>query len=95
MLPLSAPVMLSILDTLTAKGLAAPESFVLCVNDGSRDATWEVINRLHAADKRVKGISLATTAGNRTPFWPASTPCATCAMQPSALTPTFRILPRL
>lgn len=65
MLPLSAPVMLSILDTLTAKGLAAPESFVLCVNDGSRDATWEVINRLHAADKRVKGISLAHNRGQQ------------------------------
>ena len=41
------------------------ESFVMCCDDGSKDATWEVINRLHAADRRVKGLSLAHNRGHQ------------------------------
>jgi glycosyltransferase involved in cell wall biosynthesis len=37
----------------------------MCSNDGSRDRTWNVITELHAADKRVKGISLAHNRGHQ------------------------------
>ena len=36
-----------------------------CSNDGSRDATWKVIEELHAGDKRLKGISLAHNRGHQ------------------------------
>lgn len=65
MLPISAPVLLSILDRLAEKGLASADSYVLCVDDGSRDGTWRLIGELHAADSRIKGISLAHNRGQQ------------------------------
>lgn len=64
-LPLSMPRLLSVLDTLTAERAIAPDSFVLCVDDGSPDATWETIRALHAKDARVKGIALAHNRGHQ------------------------------
>lgn len=54
-----------ILDSLGDNGMIAPESFILCSDDGSKDATWRVISELHAADRRVKGISLAHNRGHQ------------------------------
>lgn len=65
-LPASVPQMLAVLDRLGELGLAsATESYVLLCNDGSRDDTWQVICRLHEADSRVKGISLAHNRGHQ------------------------------
>lgn len=64
-LPLSVPRMLGILDELSGLHLAAPDSYILLCNDGSRDDTWGVIERLHMSDKRVKGISLAHNKGHQ------------------------------
>lgn len=64
-LPISAPRMLSLLDSMAAQGEIAPDSFIMCSNDGSRDATWRVINELHEADPRVKGINLAHNRGHQ------------------------------
>lgn len=65
-LPASVPQMLAVLDRLGELGLAsATESYVLLCNDGSRDDTWQVICRLHEADTRVKGISLAHNRGHQ------------------------------
>ena len=64
-LPLSVPKMLGILDELSGLQIASPDSYILLCNDGSRDATWSVIERLHIADKRVKGISLAHNRGHQ------------------------------
>ncbi len=65
MLPISAPILLGVLDTLSARGLASDESYVLCVDDGSRDGTWRLIGEFHASDKRIKGISLAHNRGQQ------------------------------
>lgn len=65
-LPASVPQMLAVLDRLGELGLAsATESYVLLCNDGSCDDTWQVICRLHEADSRVKGISLAHNRGHQ------------------------------
>ena len=65
-LPASVPQMLAVLDRLGELGLAsATESYVLLCNDGSRDDSWQVICRLHEADSRVKGISLAHNRGHQ------------------------------
>ena len=40
---------------LMAAGKISPKSRVLFVNDGSRDGTWGVISRLHAADPLFRG----------------------------------------
>lgn len=64
-LPQSAPVLLSLLDSMSEEGLIDSASYVLCVDDGSRDATWEIIGDLHAADPRIKGITLAHNRGHQ------------------------------
>ena len=64
-LPVSVPQMLSILDGLVGEKQISDQSYLLLCNDGSRDDTWGVIERLHMADKRVKGISLAHNRGHQ------------------------------
>ncbi len=64
-LPVSAPALLSLLDSMVAQGLINPDSYLLCSNDGSRDNTWQIIEQLHAADPRVKGVSLAHNRGHQ------------------------------
>lgn len=64
-LPITAERLLALLDRMAADGLTAPESYIMCVNDGSSDRTWEVIEKLHAVDPRVKGINLAHNRGHQ------------------------------
>lgn len=64
-LPITAPRLLQLLDKLTDEGWTTPDSYILCSNDGSRDNTWAVINNLHNADPRIKGISLAHNRGHQ------------------------------
>ena len=46
-------------ELATAKKISA-ESFVLCVDDGSKDGTWNVISQYHqSAQNRIKGIKLS------------------------------------
>ena len=42
-LPITAPMFLEKIHSLTAQGLVSDKSRVLFVNDGSRDKTWELI----------------------------------------------------
>lgn len=64
-LPHSLPKLLGVLDTLAARGLASPESFILCVDDGSPDSTWQAILAARASDTRVEGLALAHNAGHQ------------------------------
>ena len=52
----SAVQLNNLFDSLIEKGKITPNSFVLLVNDGSRDNTWEIIRQLHHANKRFKGL---------------------------------------
>ena len=54
-----------LLDGMVADGRISPGSFMLFVNDGSRDSTWDIIAALHGADKRVRGINLARNVGHQ------------------------------
>ena len=64
-LPKTITTLVDILGLLIDKGQISPESYILCSNDGSKDATWCVINELHSQDKRIKGISLAHNRGHQ------------------------------
>ena len=64
-LSITANVLLELLDRMSADGLVSDDSYLLCVNDGSRDATWNTIEKLHATDPRLKGISLAHNRGHQ------------------------------
>ncbi|NHO34197.1 glycosyltransferase [Acetobacter sp. LMG 1636] len=47
-------------------GLISANSFVLCVDDGSRDATWGLIVQASQADSYVRGMKLSRNAGHQT-----------------------------
>lgn len=64
-LPATIPILIGVLDTLAAQQLASPQSYILCVDDGSSDNTWYLIERMHTADARIKGISLAHNRGQQ------------------------------
>lgn len=64
-LPISMPKLLEVIDSLIARSAISPDSYILCVDDGSPDDTWAVINSLHRADPRVRGIALAHNRGHQ------------------------------
>lgn len=55
----------AVLDSLVQKGKIADGSFVLYVNDGSTDRTWQVIKQLAAGNSLIKGISLGANSGHQ------------------------------
>lgn len=64
-LPISARRLDALFDRLIADGRISPDSFVMLVNDGSRDATWEIIRGLNASNPRFKGLDLARNVGHQ------------------------------
>ena len=55
-LPITAPQFLKKLTDLTAAKKIAPNSRVLFVDDGSQDATWDIISSLARQDPHFLGI---------------------------------------
>ena len=53
------------LDTLAVGQKISPDSFILYVNDGSHDRTWEIIARLHGENRYVKGLNLTRNTGHQ------------------------------
>ncbi len=64
-LPVTAPLFLEKLDSLSRAGKISPRSRILFVNDGSRDRTWEIISELAAGDERFIGISQSRNRGHQ------------------------------
>ncbi|MEC0228088.1 glycosyltransferase family 2 protein [Paenibacillus alba] len=54
-----------VLDALIADELIASSSTMLLVDDGSKDATWALIERFHEANTFVTGLKLAKNAGHQ------------------------------
>ena len=61
----SLPLLLGALDDMAGAGIASSDSFVLCVDDGSKDDTWQIIAAMHRADKRIKAIRLSHNRGQQ------------------------------
>lgn len=64
-LPITAPMFLNKLSELIHKGKISDASKVLFVNDGSRDATWDIIEKLSAKDPHYAGISQSRNRGHQ------------------------------
>jgi glycosyltransferase involved in cell wall biosynthesis len=55
----------SVLVDLYKKGKISSDSFILYVNDGSKDDTWHIIEQLHNKHKYINGLNLAHNVGHQ------------------------------
>ena len=53
------------LESLIVKGKISEDSRVVFVNDGSRDSTWEIIQKLHEENPLFQGINLSKNMGHQ------------------------------
>ena len=53
------------LNRMVEAGLAAQDSRIMYVNDGSKDRTWEIIEELHRENPYVLGVKLSRNRGHQ------------------------------
>lgn len=65
-LPESNAIILKTLEDLISIGMIDQDSFILYVDDGSIDKTWDIIKELHDNDtKHIKALKLSTNKGHQ------------------------------
>lgn len=65
-LKIASEALRKVLDDLAAKDKIARDSFILFVNDGSKDRTWELIEEEHRLfPDQVRGVKLAGNVGHQ------------------------------
>ncbi|PWV58718.1 glycosyltransferase family 2 protein [Plasticicumulans acidivorans] len=64
-LPETVQRLLALLDRLNAAQLISADSQLYFVDDGSRDATWKLIEQFAATDARVHGVKLSRNRGHQ------------------------------
>lgn len=65
MLPITIKTLSELLDSLIKKEKIASDSFVVFVDDGSKDKTWNIIEDEQKTNSFVKGIKLAGNVGHQ------------------------------
>lgn len=65
MLPLTTKELTGVLSDLITKQKIAPDSYILYVDDGSKDSTWELIRKFYEEEKKVFGLKLAGNVGHQ------------------------------
>lgn len=61
----SVPILVDALECMETAAIAADDSFVMLVDDGSADNTWDIIVTLHKRFKAVKAIRLSHNRGQQ------------------------------
>lgn len=64
-LPITSGMFLEKLKSLISEDIISEDSRIMLVNDGSRDGTWEIIEKLSAEEKYFTGISLSRNRGHQ------------------------------
>jgi glycosyltransferase involved in cell wall biosynthesis len=64
-LPITSGLLKARLEGMLQSGKIGPSSRILFVNDGSDDATWDIIERLAAGDPVFEGIGLSRNRGHQ------------------------------
>lgn len=65
-LKIASEALRGVLDDLIGKGKIAKDSFILFVNDGSKDRTWDLIEEEHKVYPiQVRGVKLAGNVGHQ------------------------------
>lgn len=65
MLPITAEALMKKMDTLIADGKISAASKVMFVDDGSKDKTWEIIEKLHSLNSIFTGLKLSRNKGHQ------------------------------
>ncbi|KRN74491.1 hypothetical protein IV73_GL001226 [Weissella kandleri] len=58
-------ILLALLDKMVQEALISADSFIVYIDDGSKDKTWALTQSLHAGDSRVKGIHFSRNFGHQ------------------------------
>lgn len=58
-----------LVKSMIKEKLISERSFILYVNDGSKDKTWPLIVSYHEINKYVKGVNLACNVGHQNALW--------------------------
>lgn len=61
----SLSTLLSCISSWVDESLVSDNSFILCVDDSSKDSTWKIIEEFHQKTPRVKGILLSHNSGQQ------------------------------
>ncbi len=64
-LPETSKRLLAKLQELISAGKVSDSSRILFVNDGSKDATWSIIEELHGQDQHFSGLKLSRNKGHQ------------------------------
>ena len=64
-LPETEPLFLQTLRGMISEGKIAEESRVMFVNDGSKDATWELISKFAEEEEQIEGLCLSRNRGHQ------------------------------
>ena len=64
-LPITAPMFLDELKNMISENLVSEHSRILFVDDGSRDATWNIIKELTVEDEHYAGIRQSRNRGHQ------------------------------
>lgn len=64
-LPMSNKTLSDLLSDMITGGLISDNSYILYVDDGSRDNTWRIIESIIAGNAHAEGIKLAANAGHQ------------------------------
>lgn len=54
-----------VINAMIEKGKIQQDSYIYLVDDGSKDRTWEIIERLHKENGLVKGVKFVKNYGNQ------------------------------
>lgn len=65
MLPITARALIEKMDKLITAGRISADSKVMFVDDGSKDKTWEMIEKLHASAPIFTGLRLSRNRGHQ------------------------------
>lgn len=74
-LPATMNALASLLVDCERRGLTAPGSFACYVDDGSRDATWQMLASRHEVDSSCRAIKFAANAGHQNAVWAGMSVC--------------------
>lgn len=65
MLPITAEALMKKMDGLIAEGKISSQSKIMFVDDGSKDKTWEIIEKLHSLNRMFTGLKLSRNKGHQ------------------------------